>query len=217
MLVMLMNLTVCTWIMAANLLLSMPFYGQGKSKLFSEPTMTQEHNIPVCAVWVCYKYPSFAVVVSSYSLIDFRIIGNPNPSQRVLSFYKYSFAFLCKRKSNYSIALYHYITVYIKLIKLNNIPYLRKWSTALFNQERKRLPKKGKNSWEFYSLCRNKIYIPLGQHLANNFQKSMHLKILSLILYIRHNTFHIYIFFIRFQMHKMFVAIHGVIRCQMLH
>lgn len=32
--------------------------------------------------------------------------------------------------------------------------------------------------------------------LANNFQKkkSMHLKILSLILYIRHKTFHIYFF-----------------------
>ena len=144
MLVILMNLTVCTWIMAANLLLSMPFYGQGKSKLFSEPTMTQEHNIPVCAVWVCYKYPSFAVVVSSYSLIDFRIIGNPNPSQRVLSFYKYSFAFLFKRKSNYSIALYHYITVYIKLIKLNNIPYLRENDQQPYLTRRERdCPKKG--------------------------------------------------------------------------
>lgn len=62
------------------------------------------------------------------------------------------------------------------------------------------------------------MYIPSGQHLANNFQKSMHLKILSLILYIRHNTFHIYIFFlIRFQMHKMSVALHRIIGYQTLH
>lgn len=44
----------------------------------------------------------------------------------------------------------------------------------------------------------------------------MHLKILSLILYIRHKTFHIYFFLIRFQMHKMFVTNLRTIRCQML-
>lgn len=44
----------------------------------------------------------------------------------------------------------------------------------------------------------------------------MHLKILSLILYIRHKTFHIYFFLIRFQMHKMSITIHRSVRCQML-
>lgn len=44
----------------------------------------------------------------------------------------------------------------------------------------------------------------------------MHLKILSLILYIRHKTFHIYFFLIRFQMHKISITIHRSVRCQML-
>lgn len=38
------------WAMAANLLLSVPFYGQGEYKLFSEPTMTREGNISLCCV-----------------------------------------------------------------------------------------------------------------------------------------------------------------------
>lgn len=62
------------------------FLGQGDYKLFSEPTIT--HNIKrLCATQFSYKYPSFAIVVLSYSLLTFRI-GKHNPSQRVLSFYK---------------------------------------------------------------------------------------------------------------------------------
>lgn len=54
-LVILMNLIIypClgyVWAMAANLLLSVPFYGQGEYKLFSEPTMTREGNISLCCV-----------------------------------------------------------------------------------------------------------------------------------------------------------------------
>lgn len=68
------------------------FLGQGDYKLFSEPTIT--HNIKrLCATQFSYKYPSFAIVVLSYSLLTFRI-GKHNPSQRVLSFYKENFAFL---------------------------------------------------------------------------------------------------------------------------
>lgn len=38
------------WAMAANLLLFVPFYGQGEYELFSEPTMTREGNISLCCV-----------------------------------------------------------------------------------------------------------------------------------------------------------------------
>lgn len=54
-LTMLMDVTISlclgyVWVMAANLLLSTPFYDQGEYRLFSEPTMTREGNASLCCV-----------------------------------------------------------------------------------------------------------------------------------------------------------------------
>lgn len=96
------------------------FLGQGDYKLFSEPTIT--HNIKrLCATQFSYKYPSFAIVVLSYSLLTLRSANIIHPkgssafTNKTLPFC----SLLLRKTADYSIALYHYITVYIKLIKLN--------------------------------------------------------------------------------------------------
>lgn len=59
---------------------------------------------------------------------------------------------------------------------------------------------KGNNSSQFYSLGRNENLYPLGQHLANNFPKKYVFKnTFKKIIYIRHNTFHIYLFLYDFK------------------
>lgn len=43
------------------------------------PTMTQDHRVH-SALHCSHKYPSFAVVFLSHSLLNFRLTGHPNPS-----------------------------------------------------------------------------------------------------------------------------------------
>lgn len=77
----------CIWVMAANLA-SLCFLGPGRvTTVFLNQPEFKNIKFP-WAVSCSYKYPSFAIVVSSYCSLYFRIIGNPNSSPRVLSFHK---------------------------------------------------------------------------------------------------------------------------------